>query len=125
MLKDFIKKIQNLEEGERRHLLTILVIVSTVFVFALWMNQIKSIFENQSAETSKKSAAGGLPSVKENVKSSVKELRNIFSGLNSRLKSQVFPEPQAITPAPPPAGGPAAYLSVDRQDLPPAVKLPE
>jgi hypothetical protein len=114
MLKDFFKKIQSLEEDERRHLLTMLTIVATVFVFVVWINQIKSIFENQSAPLQKKSAGDGLPSIKENIKSTAGELGQIISGFNSRLKSQIFPEELKITPVPNPI-----------QVLPPAVKLPE
>jgi len=114
MLKDFFKKIQSLEEGERRHILGLLTIVTTVFVGVLWINQIKSIFENQAASNQKKPAGAALPSIKENIKSTAGELRQIIAGLNSRLKSQISPEELEITPAPNPV-----------QVLPPAVKLPD
>ncbi len=113
MLKDFFKKIQDLEENERRHILTLLVITATVFVFVLWINQIKSIFENQSAPDRKKTAGDGLPSIGENIKSTYRELGQIISGFNTRLKSQILPEELEITPVPNPV-----------QVLPPAVKLP-
>jgi hypothetical protein len=114
MLKDFFKKIQSLEEGERRHILGLLTIVATVFVSVLWINQIKSIFESQTALNRKKTAGATLPSIKENIKSTAGELGQIISGFNSRLKSRIFPEELEITPSPNPV-----------QALPPAVKLPE
>ena len=113
MLKDFFKKIQSLEEGERRHLLVLLTIVTTVFVFVLWINQIKSIFD-QAALNQKKPAGATLPSIKENIKSTAGELGQIIFGLNSHLKSQIFPEELEITPVPNPV-----------RVMPPAVKLPE
>lgn len=113
-IKNFIEKIQSLEEDERRHLLTILTIFATVFVFIFWISQIKSIFENQAALNQKKPAETTLPSIKENIKSTAKELGQIISGFNSRLKSQILPEELEITPIPNPV-----------QSLPPAVKLPE
>ncbi|MDP1629678.1 MAG: hypothetical protein Q8L57_03600, partial [bacterium] len=55
-----------------------------------------------------------LPSVKDNLKSSVQELWGIFSGFDDYLKSQIIPQPQTVTPLPKPA-----------ESLPPAVKLPQ
>lgn len=118
MLKDFFKKIQNLEEDERRQILMILTIITTVFVFLFWISELKSIFENQAALNQKKPTGATLPSIKENLKSTVGELRQIISEFNSRLKSQVFPEPQVVTRAPSPTSKPI-------ESLPPAVKLPD
>lgn len=116
MLKGFFKKIQNLEEDERRQILNLLTIVATVLIFVIWINQIKSIFENQIALDldQKKSTEAVLPSIKENLKSTAGELGQIISNFNSRLKSQISPEELEITPIPNPS-----------EVLPPAVRLPE
>lgn len=119
MFKEFIKKIQSLEESERRRLLIIMTVISGVFVLAFWASQFRSIIENQNQMSAKIPPSDEMPSVGNNLKSSAKELwgifSNIFSNLEDYLKTKLVPEAQQITPAPQPHSD---------GSLPPAVRLP-